>query len=92
MPTYDYKCSKCDSVFELSKKISDRDDVSLQNCPECSQTGFIQRLVGSPMVAYSVTVKGGYGNNLPDGFKQVLSQIDSKAPGSRLRETSTYNF
>ncbi len=81
MPVYDYKCGKCDHVFELSKKISDRDETSTESCPECSTVGQIERMVGAPLVGYSVSVNGGYGSKVPDGFKEVLKKIHS-APGA----------
>ncbi|MES0488527.1 MAG: FmdB family zinc ribbon protein [Leptospirales bacterium] len=35
MPTYDYKCSECDSVFEKFHGINDSPNVE---CPECSSS------------------------------------------------------
>ncbi|MBC8344907.1 MAG: zinc ribbon domain-containing protein [Candidatus Marinimicrobia bacterium] len=40
MPTYDYKCQKCDHIFEFFQTMS---DLPLTNCPEC--TGKVRRLV-----------------------------------------------
>lgn len=89
MPYYNFSCQSCDAVFELSRKIADRDEVATETCPECSTVGQITRLVGSPMVGYSVTTPGGYGT-IPDGFKEVLRRIHKRAPGSRLDKTSSY--
>lgn len=89
MAIYGYKCGKCGTDFDLNKKIADRDDTALDSCPECSTTGQITRQVGSPMVAYSVTVAGGYGR-IPDGFKEVLNNINKKS-GVR-KENSTSSF
>lgn len=32
MPTYDYKCKKCGTVFEVFQKMSDE---PVANCPDC---------------------------------------------------------
>ena len=33
MPIYEYQCKKCQHLFEVQRKIDERDDP--QNCPEC---------------------------------------------------------
>lgn len=42
MPTYDYKCEKCDHLFEMVQKMSDD---PLKKCPECK--GKVKRLIGA---------------------------------------------
>ncbi len=42
MPTYEYRCRKCDHEFELVQKMSDE---PLKTCPECR--GRVKRLIGS---------------------------------------------
>ena len=80
MPLYNFKCSKCENVIELNKKISDRDDTESETCPECSTTGFIVRLVSAPLVGYSIATKG-YGRGAGEGWKDVLRKIEN-APGA----------
>lgn len=77
MPVYDYNCSNCGTTFELNKKISERDEISSEVCPECSTVGQINRQVGAPLVAYSIITKG-YGR-IDGGFKEVLQKIHSTA-------------
>lgn len=89
MPIYGYNCTHCDADFDLNKKISDRDVVGSETCPECATVGQIVRQVGSPLVAYSVTTAGGYGR-IPDGFKQVLRDIDRKAGVRKANNTSSF--
>lgn len=43
MPTYEYKCSACDHVFERFQKISDR---PVRTCPECGKRR-VRRLISS---------------------------------------------
>ncbi len=42
MPTYDYKCGKCDHLFEVFQSMTDE---PLKDCPECD--GEVKRLIGS---------------------------------------------
>jgi len=82
MPIYDYNCSHCEKDFDMNMKIADRDNVSTIECPQCSTVGQIVRQVGAPLIGYSVSVNGGYGSRVPDGFKEVLKKIHS-APGAK---------
>lgn len=90
MPIYEYQCSDCSCVFDKNKKISERDEVSEEVCPECARVGSVKRLLASPLVAYSVTSNGSYGSKVPEGFKDVLRKIDERSPGSRMKETSSF--
>lgn len=42
MPTYDYKCLKCNKRFEFFQSMKDE---PLKNCPVCN--GEVKRLIGS---------------------------------------------
>ena len=42
MPTYEYKCDKCNYVFEEFQSINDE---PLRECPKCG--GGVQRLIGA---------------------------------------------
>jgi putative FmdB family regulatory protein len=42
LPTYDYKCLKCDKRFEIFQSMKDE---SLNNCPDCN--GEVKRLIGA---------------------------------------------
>jgi putative FmdB family regulatory protein len=90
MPTYDYKCRDCGSSKEFNLKISERDVTENLLCPECDQTGTFERQVSAANVGYLTTVAGGYGNKVPDGFRDVLRKIDERSPGSRMKETSSF--
>lgn len=90
MPLYDYKCSSCNYTFELNRRISERDENDALACPECQSIGNIVRSVSAPLVGYSVSVNGGYGSKVPDGFREVLKRIDERAPGSRMKQTSSF--
>lgn len=42
MPTYDYKCKKCERVFEVVQSMN---DAPLRKCQECG--GPLKRLIGA---------------------------------------------
>jgi putative FmdB family regulatory protein len=42
MPTYDYKCQKCEHIFEAFQNITAE---PLKKCPECA--GKLKRLIGA---------------------------------------------
>ncbi len=44
MPTYEYKCLKCNYVFEEFQKMT---DAPLTECPKCK--GKVKRLIGAGM-------------------------------------------
>jgi putative FmdB family regulatory protein len=90
MALYDYYCSACGQKSELSKRIADRDAVENDPCPSCSEVGYLSRLVSSPLIGYSTTIKGSYGTKVPAGFQDVLKKIHKNAPGSQMDHTSAF--
>ena len=81
MALYDYQCLLCEDTFELNKKIAERDETSLDICPNCAGVGSLERKVGAPLIGYSVTTSG-YGRGAGDGWKEVLKKVHS-APGAK---------
>lgn len=81
MPLYDFKCSDCSTIFEVSCKISEKSDP--KPCPNCSsaQTEFV--LLTAPSIADPVRVGV---RKMDNGFKEVLQKIHEKTPGSRLKD------
>ena len=43
MPLYEYRCSKCDTVFEVLQKFSDAPLTTHENCG-----GAVERLISAP--------------------------------------------
>ena len=86
MALYDYKCSACDSTVELSKRISNRDDVESDACPHCGKIGTLNRIVAAPLISYSTTTPGSYGRSVPSDFKEILSRVHS-VPGARAQSS-----
>ena len=87
MPLYDYKCNACDEVYEKTVKIAEMNDP--QECPYCGSMDSQKFIGGAPLLGDASrldTTRKKCG-----GWKEVLQKINS-TPGSRLRETSNYDF
>ena len=50
MPTYVFKCEKCENVFEESLKYEDRDSPTEHLCQKCD--GNVIRIPAMPLFAY----------------------------------------
>lgn len=78
MPNYDYRCQKCDQVFEVFQKMSDD---KLTDCPLEDCGGSVKRLLGT---GGAVIFKGG-------GFYQTdyrsKSYTDGAAKEKKANET-----
>lgn len=85
MPTYDYKCMKCDDLFEKNVKIAQMNDP--QECPSCGAFDSEKFIGGAP--ALGDPVRLGI-RRIDNGFKETLQRIDSLTPGSTLKDNSRY--
>lgn len=56
MPTYNYQCKKCGTIFHLFLKMSDNDQPTQEPCPYCMKMGVTQIIVSAPPMAdpYSI--------------------------------------
>lgn len=53
MPTYQYKCSKCDHEFSLLTKIDSRDTPTKEKCPHCNHQDCVTRSVSVSQLIYN---------------------------------------
>lgn len=80
MPRYDFKCDDCAEVFEVTCKVSEREE---QHCPKCSSKNYHTHFstgvpIGDPV---RLGVRG-----LDNGFKEVLSKIAGNNYRSNLAD------
>ena len=70
MPTYEYKCNKCEEILERFQKIT---DPPLQDCPVCG--GELKRLISGGI---GVIFKGSgfYVNDSKSSSKSIKSSFD----------------
>ena len=77
MPTYEYRCNKCQHQFEVVQKISAD---PLKSCPKCR--GKVKRLIGS---GSGVIFKGSgfYATDYrSEGYRQAAKKDSSSATAS----------
>lgn len=86
MPTYTYKCSKCEYEKDRILKISEYDIPCNEPCPECGSEKSIFRKVNIPHHGDPVRMGLVKPNS---GFKDVLQRIHERTPGSNLMTSST---
>jgi putative FmdB family regulatory protein len=79
MPNYQYQCAHCCHEFERQLKIEERNFPTYDSCPNCDLIGYINKKIGSPMMVRDTP-------RLDNGFREVLSKIHEKTPGSVLKD------
>lgn len=86
MPYYDYRCSGCNQVFEVSQSIKDD---PLKECVLCKSTQ-VERLISAPNFLLN---GGGW---FRDGYGSTPSKVEvpkhehKPADPSKATETKTY--
>ena len=83
MPLYDYQCTECETVFEVSCKISEKGDP--HPCPNCQSTKTGSTIISAPRLGDSIAL--GL-NQHQRAFKEVLNKIHKRAAGSALNKTT----
>ena len=77
MPTYNFLDTETGEEFELFMKWSGRETFLKEN-------PHIQPILTAPAIVSSVAGMGSH--RVPDGFKEVLSKVAEKHPGSAVGE------
>jgi putative FmdB family regulatory protein len=82
MPLYEYQCENCSHKFESLRSIKNMKEPESEPCPNCSIIGAVSQKVFTAQIwadAHRVGAK-----TTDDGFKEVLSRIHERSPGSDL--------
>ena len=83
MPTYDYKCEKCDHTFEESLKIVDRRAPTESPCSECG--GEVKQIIVAPYFGYdNIHTRHSTKNKEPGWFKDKMTDMKRNIPGNTL--------
>ncbi|MBU1027064.1 MAG: zinc ribbon domain-containing protein [Candidatus Margulisbacteria bacterium] len=64
MPLYDYKCTKCNHIFEVKQRITEK---PLKECPKCG--GKVNRLISAAGIVFK-----GSGFHVTDYKKKTKSE------------------
>lgn len=81
MPLYEFKCTSCSHIFEKFLSIADRNTPLEEECPNCKNTGTVEKMLSAPPMGDPVRmglIKP------PGGFRDVLQKIHERTPGSVL--------
>lgn len=87
MPLYDYRCTKCNHVFEEFRRISEREEPISKPCPSCETIGTIEQKIGAPMAIDPTKLDGRMPINTK--LQEKFKQIHENTPGSVLDRAST---
>lgn len=73
MPTYAYRCSKCENTFEKFLSIANRKEPEQEACPKCNENNCIeQTLTGAPnLVSDSRDIHSRAGSEFNNRLKQI---------------------
>ena len=66
MPTYEYKCKKCSSRFELRRALAARDDAA--PCPKCKSRSTTRMIIQRLTVTRGVRPNAAEGEGEPEDF------------------------
>jgi len=91
MPTYDYKCEKCEHTFEEDLKIADRKIPTESPCEEqvhkaapiCG--GEVSQVVAAPYFGYdNIHTRHSTNNKEPGWFKDKITDLKKNNPGHSM--------
>ena len=91
MPTYDYKCEKCDHTFEESLKVVDRGVPTESPCEEqlhravpiCG--GEVKQIIAAPYFGYdNIHTRHSTKNKEPGWFKDKITDLKRNNPGHSM--------
>lgn len=87
MPTYNLRCGNCGKETTVFRKMSELDEEKSIPCDACNGE---RSVLLSSEVQYGDPIKLGI-RKVPDGFKEVLSKIHERTPGSNLNQKLSRN-
>ena len=83
MPTYDYKCEKCEHEFEEMLLISKREEPTKVPCQECG--GEVKMTLAAPYFGYdNIKTRHSTNNKEPGWFSDKIKDMKRNIPGNTL--------
>ncbi len=86
MPTYEYRCKKCDQIFEYVQSFDDPPRKSRRGCPEGGSCQ-LKKVYGSVGISF----KGGgfYKNDSKGGSSKTSAESSSSASESKSSDSKS---
>lgn len=75
MPSYDYNCTDCDTIFELFHMMTDD---SIKHCPQCNSTNVEKLISGGAAVIVKGTQTPCYGGRRAEEIKEIKKEKKQK--------------
>ena len=88
MPFYDYKCAKCDDVFEEFLPLKDRKKPERAACPKCGEKGSVKQHI-SGVAGVAMDANHRIDGNAKGGFRDVMRKV-VEAPGIKNSRRANY--
>ena len=82
MPLYDRKCNSCETLFEVTCKISEKSNP--HPCPACGHAEGEWQITGAP--SYASRSERLMTHKKDGGFKEVLQKIAERNPRTSVAE------
>ena len=91
MPTYDYRCEKCDHTFEENLKVVDRGVPTESPCerqlhraaPICG--GEVKQIIAAPYFGYdNIHTRHSTNNKEPGWYSDKIKDLKRNNPGNTL--------
>ena len=87
MPTYQYKCTKCDFEFEETHRIADR-HIPCENPKKCGEVTSMDEISCNiqivPQFLTQISMRDSFRRHTSDAWKDRLKEIKRQNPGSNL--------
>lgn len=84
MPTFSYRCDRCNSSFEMILKVNENDTPTLEPCPYCKQSTVRQTITFATPLADPYSL-GRYHQS--DEWRGLLKGIKDRNPGCNINIT-----
>lgn len=90
MPLYDYRCEKCDMLWEENLSMSERDAPCNKKCPHCNKKGGVKKHVGGfPSVGVDATMTAD--KKTGGRWGEIMNKIKDGTP-TRYHDNLNHNM
>lgn len=88
MPTYQYKCEKCEHVFEEIHKMADRHIPLTQPCPNCKEKECIEQMICASALISPLRLDGHAkpGTDFRERMKQIKSVYKNTSVEKNIKD------
>jgi len=90
MPLYDYRCEKCNVIWEENLSVSNREAPCSEKCPHCKKKGGVKKHVGGfPSVGIDTTLTAD--KKTGGQWNEIMNRIKDGTP-DRYHDNLNHNM